>query len=258
VTGGASDLGPGVTLATVRSLYDELRRMQFRADSLRTVEEARAAYESTLAAEDREIEALQRQCDAIALAQRLGRPVIDGLVQPSWPVRPPDPAATHLATTSLEHSIPRPPSPDRRSVKRLVTRYQYMWQLDQSVVARVNMIIDDTERPLGEALSLLDWHIFESSIPRETPADHDRRLAAWHDALVEYRDWLGAEIAMIETRYRGWLGVWERWTAAQAGGEPALQWQHFIEASKMERRAKAERLRAEITSMERALESPRP
>jgi hypothetical protein len=258
VTTGAADSTLAKLLSDARAVYDDLLVMRDRASALRTVEEANATYRSLLAAEDREVEALQRECDAIALDHRLGPSARESAAPLVWPaptvVRQPEVAPL----ASPEPPRFRPPSSDRRSIKRLVSRYQFHWQLDQSVVAQINTIVDNSERPLGEALSLLDWRVFEQAAPGESPADHERRITAWGGALDEYREWLTDEISSTETRYKSVLGIWERWTAAQSGTSGAQQWDEFIEASRAARRKKIQGLRAEIASMRGSLEGPRP
>jgi hypothetical protein len=256
VTTGAADSTLAALLGSTRTVYDELLVMRDRAALLRTVEEARATYQSLLAAEDREVEALQRQCDAIALAQRLGPSVRDTTAPLVWPAQPVVRVPENVPPPAPELPRFRPASTDRRRIKGLVSRYQHHWQLDQATIAQVNTIVD-SDHPLGEALSLLDWRVFEQAAPGESSADHELRVTAWRDALVEYREWMAAEISTTETRYRGVLGIWERWRAGQRDADGARQWTEFIEASRAARRDKVQRLRDEIASMRRSLEGPR-
>ena len=256
MTTGAAGSTLAALLGSTRTIYDELRVMRDRATLLRTVEEARATYQSLLAAEDRDVEALQRQCDAIALQQRLGPTARETTAPMVWPARPAVRAPENDSPPTPELPRSHLPSTDRRRIKGLVSRYQHHWQLDQATVAQVNTIVD-SDRPLGEALSLLDWRVFEQAAPGESTSDHALRVGTWHDALVEYREWMEAEISTTETRYKAVLGIWERWRAGQRDADGARQWDEFIEASRAARRDKIQRLRDEIASMRQSAGEPR-
>ena len=148
---------------------------------------------------------------------------------------------------------PRLQTADRRTLKKLVSRWQFAWSLTPEVVAQVNSIADDASRPLGEALSLLEWRLYESSIPGETPERHVARIQEWRDVLASYVDHLRADIATTETRYRNVLAIWERWSSAQASDDGRAEWEEFIAATREQKAREIAALSAEVAALREAL-----
>src|SRR5262249_35246372 len=148
---------------------------------------ASAAYDQLIADDERALFGLRQQCDTLeaerrrllaatrAQAQRMvPRPEASSYRSPEarqqW--RPPSPLAA-----------PRAPNHEailavRRQFKRIVNRWAYTWQLEPAVQGQINQIADDPDRPLGEALVLLDWErvYMERLHVGESEADHLARL----------------------------------------------------------------------------------
>src|SRR5581483_4380275 len=49
---------------------------------------------------------------------------------------------------------------ERDQLIKFVNRWKYSWRLDSTVLGKINRIASDSDRPLGEALILLDWSVF--------------------------------------------------------------------------------------------------
>lgn len=256
MTGGAVEVDLARALEETRVVYDELAHLQARAQALRTVDDARIAYDALLDHETREIADLRRERDALLDEQRR-RFVRSAQVEPTAP--PPPRAAARPAAGTAVPNDPAPERPprlqtaDRRTLKKLVSRWQFAWSLTPEVVAQVNSIADDASRPLGEALSLLEWRLYESSIPGETPERHVARIQEWRDVLASYVDHLRADIATTETRYRNVLAIWERWSSAQASDDGRAEWEEFIAATREQKAREIAALSAEVAALREAL-----
>jgi hypothetical protein len=256
MTGGAVEVDLERSLAETRVVYDELARLQAHALALRTVDDARIAYDALVDRETREIADLKRDRDALLDEQRRRR-VRSARIEAAAP--PPPRATTRPAAAAAapNDAIPeRPPrlqTADRRTLKKLVSRWQFAWSLAPDVVAQVNSIADDAARPLGEALALLQWRLYESRIPGESPERHVARVHEWRDVLAAYLDHLRAEIATTETRYRNVLAIWERWSDAQASDAGRAEWDRFIEATRAQKANEIAALAAEVASLREAL-----
>ncbi len=140
----------------------------------------------------------------------------------------------------------------RRQLKKLANRWAEPWGLEASVLGRINRIADDADRPLGEALVLLDWSVFEDRTQaRESEEAHLRRLVEWGEALAEFRDHLAGEIDILETRFRHWLSIWERWRSRLWSPEQESQWETFIAETRLTKRDEIGRAQSEITQLTR-------
>src|SRR5207245_2635765 len=109
--------------------------------------------------------------------------------------------------------------------------------------------VDNVERPIGEAIALLGWNIFENRMYAwESSQAHLERLIQWHTALREYQAWLVADIHTQEARFPGWLPVWEIWRQREQpqGHE---RWQTFIAQSRHAKQAEIERMEQEINEL---------
>jgi hypothetical protein len=241
-------------LAAARLVYDEIARLKARATALRTVEDARIAYDALLERETREIAAVTRDRDALAARQRLRRARFTS----EEPVAPPPPRPDRrpVVATRLDEVAPEPAArrqtADRRTLKKLVSRWQVAWSLDADLVAQVNSIADDAERPLGEALALLDWRLYATPIPGESESAHLTRVRDWHDVLATFADHLRADIATTETRSQNLLAIWERWSNAQASDAGRAEWDSFIAKIRAQKASELAALTAEVAAMRAA------
>jgi hypothetical protein len=256
MTGGAVEVDLTRSLDEARLVYDELARLQARAVALKTVDDARIAYDALLNGETRAIADLKRDRDALLDEQRRRR-VRTAQIEAAAP--PPPRVAGRPVTSGPAPNDAAPERPprlqgaDRRTLKKLVSRWQFAWSLAPEVVAQVNSIADDAGRPLGEALALLEWRLYESRIPGESPESHVARVHEWRDVLTAYLDHLRAEIATTETRYRNVLAIWERWSNAQAGEEGRKEWDRFIAATRTQKANEIASLTTEVTALREAL-----
>jgi hypothetical protein len=167
-----------------------------------------------------------------------------------------------LNTNDLQPPPPPspPPSLDRRAIvearrelRRVVDRLMRTWRFDRELQGKINRIAEDKETPLGEALVLLEWKMFEGRADRhETEAEHLDRLGKWGEALKEYHDWLERRIHSLHSQYRSSHSIWELWKG-RGTAEGSRAWQSFLKKKLEEKQAKAQSLRAEISRLEREI-----
>ena len=255
MTSGTLEEDLARSLAEARPVYDDLARLKARAASLRTVEDARIAYDALLERETREIVAAGRDRDALIAEQRRRRvrSTNADMVAPPPPRLERRPAASARPDETPAERPARRQTADRRTLKKLVSRWQGAWFLDADLVAQVNSIANDADRPLGEALALLEWRLYESPIPGELAEAHAARVREWRDVLAAYADHLRANIATTETRYRNILAIWERWLNAQASDDGRAEWERFIAATRAQKASELAALTAEVAALREAL-----
>jgi hypothetical protein len=242
-------------LDALRPDYDAVRALCGRRDELQTVEQARAAYEGLLSAESALVAGLKRRRDDLEReGERRSREAeIEedlGPVETAW-----DPQARPWRAPPVPPEPPRAPARGTDGEARfqlglLVNQFQYVWRLDEALVGRVNQLVADPNRPLGEALALLPWAVFEGP-GHADGAEHLARLDEWGEALADCRGRLEAENDMLETRFRGWLGIWELWRGREGDGREA--WDTFIAHKRRALGEEAGRLREAIAGLEARL-----
>ncbi len=255
-------------LGELRPLYDEIQQMRERRQELESVEQARDAYESLLAEEEVLLSRLRGR--KAEIEQEKSRGLLTAS-QPRWDqFLPPEPRRTEVPPARPSASpvpvgaalAPSPPevrpksSRVRRNVKKMVARWSHAWNLAANVRARINRVADDVERPLGEALALLDWSVFKDRTRSHEREDtYLKRLAEWGEALAEYRDLLAGEIDIQETRFRRWLGIWELWQGRDRSAADQDRWTSFVAETRRAKREEAAALEGEIAQIEQELQS---
>lgn len=223
-------------LSEIGPVYERVRQLRERLEELQTVEQARAEYNELFRDEEAEIERwevlkarLEREAQLLAGGGRKGRSYLKGSER-SEEGPPPSPAPT-----------PEPPPPSRRNLtserrrfQNQASRFRYQWRLDDGTLARINRIADDNDRPLGEAIALLNWGAFEnqlrtSSVVYESEAEHAARLDGWKLALEEYVKVLEGDILALENTYGTWMmHVWETWQGRNAAAAGRARWEGLI------------------------------
>jgi len=235
-------------LETIRLVYDKIQQIRDRWDDLQTVETARADYESLIAKEFSELGKLKKakvEWQTKLRRQEMPRSEFKpwetefrprGPIPPLPPPPPPPNEETILAT--------------RRRFKKFFNRYAHSLHLNTGVLGKINCIAEDIDRPLGEALALLEWHVFQVRTRRESNEDYLVRLAEWDEALVKYHAWLAGEIDTLETRFRRWMNIWELWRERDVGDKSKAQWETFIDETRRALREEIACLQEEITYLE--------
>jgi hypothetical protein len=250
-------------LEELRRARGDLEGLRARWEALQTVERARADYEQLTADQAARLDGLRRRKQELeAECYRLSQGPAEEAGEEPAPFPEPDvpPAAPRPSAWQEPPARPAGPGaagPGRQLLKRLVNRWQHAWGLAAALVGQVNRIADDADRPLGEALLLLPWGACEGRVAGETAQARQARLTEWRDALREYHVRLAAEIDIFETRFRGWLGIWELWLRRHEGAEGQARWATFLD---QKRRATAQEiagLEGEVAALEARLRQAR-
>jgi hypothetical protein len=243
-------------LSEIGPVYEKARRLRARWEALQTVEQARAEYNELFSDDEEEIERwearkaqLEREARRRAAAGRKGRSYLKGSGADHAPPMAPPPS-------------PAPP-PQRRSLtaarRRLqdqASRFQHWWRLDSATLARINRIADDVDRPLGEAIALLDWTAFQTrlrtpTVVYESESEHAERLGGWRRELDDYVKALEGDISALENTYGGWMmHVWDTWRERSAGAEGQARWDALIEQKRLSNAAKLDGLKKAVTALE--------
>jgi len=249
-------IAPGVAaaIASTQSLCEGVRALNRRWADLKTVDDARLAYKAALATEDRAFEVLERDRTALELEQRRRRLAVTNAGRPAPPPPQPPPARTSRVAQPMRSEAspverPAPPSADRRKLKKMFNRWQFTWEINPSIVAQINSIADNADRPLGEALALLDLRVFEIAIPNESDAERLARLEEWKGSLDAYADHVRVEIQRLENQHASVIAIWERWRRARTDATGLADWNLFIDKARAERQKRASDLSAEVQRM---------
>jgi hypothetical protein len=242
-------------LQEIQPVYQGIQELRACWDALQTVEQARGEYQALFAEEDGTLAALRGEKDRLESQKR------QLLVLPRWdeePVMgrlyipgPPDDGRPRTgAGPGTRPPAPAPPPAARSRLKKLVNRWAPAWRLDPDKQGRINRIIDEADSPLGEALALLDWEVYQdSSRTGANPEEHLERLREWRAPLVAYREQLQGDVAALRTRYGPELGLWELWRARDQSPEGGLNWDAFIAATRRAKQDEITRLRDETSRL---------
>jgi hypothetical protein len=139
----------------------------------------------------------------------------------------------------------------RNKFKRFLSRH-YQYKLETSVLGQINCIADDVDRPLGEALALLDWSIFEDYADRTDASDASglEQLNELGKELQQYRKQLSGKVDMLGLSFRDWLGIWEKWRSREQSPEHSQSWETFIAETQRAKQAEATKLQDDISQLE--------
>jgi hypothetical protein len=251
-------------LAALRPVYDRVQELRREWQALQTTEQARAAYEERVADLTGRLTALaRRRAELAAEWERRCRPeeaeeapdIDTEFVLPPQPAgrrwRPPS-ASAPAADTAADKA-----QQARKRLLDLANRYRHQWHLPGAVLGEVNLILDNPARPLGEALALLAWEVYENrtSAREKTDEDHLVRLREWGEALREYQARLGNKVNTFQNDHHGLLGIWELWTVRTRGPEDEARWEGFIARTREGLEAEIARARSAVADLERRLAS---
>ena len=244
-------------LAEMLVIYNEVREKHGYWEELQEVDLARAEYERLIAEEVGKLAGLQQRKQYLVEEKRKLVVVPDRdnfeptrrvfpIHRPTrWDAPPTKTSEPHRAGTSTLDK-----SAERHQLIKLVNRWKYSWQLDSTVLGKINRIANDADSPLGEALILLDWSVFaDRTLTQESPEMHLERLSKWRTPLIDYRGWLERDIDRLEVRFRGLLKVWELWRARTENEQANKLWMSFIADTRRVKRDEIAALEAEITQL---------
>jgi len=220
-------------LDSLHLIYENIWQKRHRLEDLQTVEDAQAEYEALTAKEEGRLADFKRRKHVLEEEKRnLTIPEFDAEIV-LFPIKASgrrQPVRQKVQASKKAGGSDKIEA--RHYLKKFVNRWAYSWHLDATVLGHVNRIADDVKCPLGEALILLGWEIFEDRTrTHESPENHLRRIIEWGNALSEYEEILTSQIDTLEARFQSWLPIWERWRAREQSKQAIADWNTFILAS---------------------------
>ncbi|MUG95773.1 hypothetical protein F7734_26820 [Scytonema sp. UIC 10036] len=251
-------LSDGAWLDEIYPIYAEIQSLKDELESSLTIEQVRNEYSKLIAEEDSKLDSLTVQKRKLEVEIRLPNTVRQNPI----PIKPlpkqPDkkslqklPSTSTVTPTDKEKSERKKSGTEARDkLKKLVNRF-YRFKLDASVLGQINRIADDVDRPLGEALALLDWSIFENyACTSAGDSSKLNLLNEWAKELQEYCSYLSGEVDLQKFRYRDYLGIWELWRNREKSPEHLQEWQTFIAETKQAKQDAIAKLKQEILELE--------
>ncbi|GAA6617734.1 hypothetical protein [Scytonema sp. NUACC26] len=249
-------LADGAWLDEIHPIYVKIQSLTHELESYLTIEQARDEYNKSIAEEDSQLATLAAQKSKLEAEVRIlntsrlkHKPIQPLKLDKSDQSKLQQPVI--ITPKPKDKSSQKKPGTEARDkLKKLVNRF-YRFKLDASVLGQINRIADDVDRPLGEALALLDWSIFEN-YARTSAGDPSKldMLKEWAKELQEYCSYLSGEVDLQKFRYRDYLGIWELWRNREKSPEHLQEWQTFIAETKQAKQDAIAKLKQEILELE--------
>ncbi|MEH2093405.1 hypothetical protein [Nostoc sp.] len=246
-------------LEEIYLVYREIQVLKKRLEEIQTVELARAEYEKCIGEEETKLRSLKEQKLNLQVEQRL---LTTDTSESKPNINLPKHKSNNLIRKKPESEIKVLAKCDettknklrakaRNKFKRFLSR-NYQYKLETSVLGQINCIADDVDRPLGEALALLDWSIFEDYANRTDASDTSglEQLNELGNELQEYRKQLSGKVDMLELSFRDWLGIWEKWRSREQSPEQSQAWETFIAKTQRAKQDEAAKLQDDILQLE--------
>lgn len=242
-----------ILLTELRTIYNNVKEKQDYWEKLQMIDLAFAEYEKLTklsVEEEGKLQELRRRKQSLEEERRkLQRVpdqdnfVIPQLARPARHMPPRHAAPVKKSESQRDTGSELDQAAERDQLIKFVNRWRYSWRLDSTVLGKINRIASDSDRPLGEALILLDWSVFaDRTRTQESPELHLSRLKKWRSSLVDYQRWLLGDIdrRQTEAESQGQLKIWERWRGRTEGEQARELWMALIADS---RRSKQETIR---------------
>lgn len=234
----------------ITPLLAAVRDLLAQRETWLEVKQVRAAQDALLA----DLSALRQKAERrLADLQTRSRPAAPAPVivkpPPNW--SPPTVTAGPAPRTD-EPPVTRRPAPlqNREQLSEWVNRFQRPLAVEPGVLMKINQIVEDGARPLGEAIALLPDRAFEP-LRNEPAEDHAARIAAWAEALEECRSRLEKDVRRDEFALRDWLGVRDLWRGRESEGRDA--WDDYLKRCRDEITAEIDKLQADADRLEGTL-----
>ena len=246
-------------LEEICPVYREIQVFKKHLEEIQTVELARTEYEKCTGEEETKLRSLKEEKLKLQMEQRIlttdmpvAKPNINLLK------RNKNDFTKKMTEKEIKVSIKRDETTKkklraeaRNKFKRFLSR-NYQYKLEPGVLGQINCIADDVDRPLGEALALLDWSIFEDYAARTDANDTSglEQLNELGKELQEYRKQLSGKVDMLELSFRDWFGIWEKWRSREESPEQSQVWETFIAETQRAMQDEAVKLQDEILQLE--------
>lgn len=246
-------------LEEIYPVYTEITKLKKRLEEIQTVELARAEYNKRIDEQETKLQSLENQKRQLEVELRI---LTTRKAEPGRNIRlhkeksknlPQKPQGSGIETSTNHDETTKKKlrAEARNKFKRFLSRY-YQCKLETSVLGQINCIADDVDRPLGEALALLDWSIFEDYADRTDASDVSglEQLKELGKELQDYCKQLSGKVDMLELSFRDWLGIWEKWRSHERSTEDSQPWETFIAETQRAKQAEATKLQNDIFQLE--------
>ena len=244
-------------LEEIEPVYAEIQELKNQLIQLNHLEKARTEYEQLFTNEDNLLASLEnkrRRLDidfrSLTTLKREIKPIIPlPKSQKLWQKNeqtieflPHDTNSNKPTDKKIEVDI-------RENFKRQIQRF-YGSKLGESL-GEINRIADDISRPLGEALALLDWNIFQDyAIKNANNTSKLEVLKEWGQELQEYSKQLSYDVKMQQDRFHPYLNICELWQKRQESTESKQNWEMFIEKTRQAKQTQIDIKEEEIRQLE--------
>jgi predicted nuclease with TOPRIM domain len=242
-------------LNELRPVYDEIQQKYKLWKNLQTLEQAQAEYKRLTNREEQNLlvlrkrkKELEEEYRRLALISEVPTEPFDPLASSVW-AEYQEPQSGTPQNHSFRPSVAEADRLAKIAIRRRVRIIVHRLSLDYAVLGQINRIVDDINSPIGEALILLDWSVFVNRAAHETMEVHLVRLIDWSEALKEYGYRLTDAISNLETRFYGWLEVWELWRTHKQSPEDEANWTNFISESCRVKQDEINRLESELVHL---------
>jgi hypothetical protein len=242
-------------LDQLQPVYASIRAKQARLLDLRDTRNAVAEHDRALAEERAALEAaeglqgtLEHKAQTLENAGSRTGPVV---VVPSGGRVPVGRGAAGRAMSRLDSAAAsgpgtsplgwRRPGEDRTRLRSFVGRYlrDDLRAAGGNLLTEFNTIMNSPERPVGEALALLDWDVAYcqplTNAETSDPARWLARLEGWGAELNAYEQRLAANAPDVDREIAAGKDILKRWQERDAGPD---RWYEWIEESRLQLRAK--------------------
>jgi len=238
-------------LRELHQAYEEIQQIYKLWRELQTVELALAEYKRCTAHEEQKLLSLQQRKKDLEVEYRrltLTSELDSAFFEPIW-IEQQNPRTVASQRQSIRPTVREKDRSNDVVVRKRLQKFAHRLQLNNTILSQINRIADDIDRPIGEALVLLDWSVFENRAVHESTEAYFVRLIDWSQALKEYNIRLTSDIDNLETRFRRWLHIWELWHKHDQTLIGKANWTAFISESCRAMQNESNRLVEELTHL---------
>jgi len=237
----ATETDINLLLAPLEALLKQVRALTTEVERIATtLEQAEREYSQKLDGAIAEADRLEGE--KRSLIARLNRAEAPGPLAPPpaderagiEPVPPPP-----LTDTTIKLPAPPREKPERQR-KRALADFIFNFSDSGSVIEKINALVDDDARDIGEMLELIEWgQIWKERTKWESDSEQFTRLEEWRVALEHRLAFLTEKKSLLENN-----SLWEERSRSDE------EWQSFLDEILQQRKAENERTVIEIGKLE--------
>jgi hypothetical protein len=236
-----------VLLETLEMLLKQIQPLRVRVDEIeKGLAQTQREYEQRLSQANAEADRLEAA--RLSVLARLNREAAPPPA-PLPPIIEPTPPAPIVDLESEPGLLSPAPPPESPRAKRKRTLLDYIFNFTDTgpVIEKINALVDDDRRDMGEMLELLAWgEIWKARTNWETLDEQWQRLDQWRAALEQRVTYWTNEKKHLEDDQR--YGLWDRKSELSEN-----QWKDFLDELFRRQEADNARLSNEVAKLEERL-----